>query len=219
LLATDARKWFKYFAGILFFAAIFVSFSRSFEVGLAAALMILFIFKIRSDAKNGFKWLLRAMLLAVLGYLVVGLISGAVFGATVSRFSISDSAASTRMAELSPLWSQIKKAPVFGSGFGITLTFKSEDPRVTTTNPTGMYTTSAFEWGYLDILMKIGIVGLGIYLYLIWKIGAGLWKKRADNYNFGLFLGLVALLAINIFSPYLNHPLGIGYLMILTALI
>jgi O-antigen ligase len=123
------------------------------------------------------------------------------------------------MAELSPLGAQIKKAPVFGSGFGTTLTFKSEDPRVTTVNPTGMYTTSAFEWGYLDITMKIGIVGLGIYLYLIWKIGTGLWKKRADNYNLGLLLGLIALLVINIFSPYLNHPLGIGYLMILTALI
>lgn len=218
LLASDIRGWLKNIFGILFFAAIFVSFSRSFEVGLIVAVLILFILKIKNK-NGGFKWFINTACLAVLGYLLAAAISGAIFGATISRISISDSAASTRIAELRPLWDQIKKAPIFGSGLGTTLTFKSEDPRVTTTNPTGMYTTSAFEWGYLDILMKLGIIGMGIYLYLIWKIGRGLWLKRNENYNLGLFFGFIALLIVNIFSPYLNHPLGIGFLMILTSLI
>jgi len=219
IFGNTSKKVF-YFCGSLFLAAIFISLSRSFEVGLAAAIIFGLIFIFLKERPAFLTSLARVFIIAAIGFLTVGLICNGFFSAAGGRaIEIGGGAAATRLAELKPLWEQIKKNPLLGSGFGTMLTFKSEDPRVLQTNPAGMYTTAAFEWGYLDILMKIGVVGLGIYLYLLWKIGCGLWLKRNENYNFGLFLGLITLLVINIFSPYLNHPLGIGYLLILTALI
>jgi O-antigen ligase len=83
-------------------------------------------------------------------------------------------------------------------------------------SPDGQFTTYAFEWGYLDILLKIGLAGLVVYLLLIVKIWRSGWSlgREGDFMPFGLLLGIAALLATNFFSPYLNHPLGIGYLLL-----
>ncbi|HSD12466.1 MAG TPA: hypothetical protein VLC10_02810, partial [Patescibacteria group bacterium] len=43
-------------------------------------------------------------------------------------------------------------------------------------------------------------------------------QKQKAVVTAGLLAGAVALLATNVFSPYLNHPLGIGTLMLLGAL-
>ena len=90
--------------------------------------------------------------------------------------------------------------------------------RVTRENPDGEITTYAFEWGYLDTLLKIGALGLIIYLLFIARIiWLGVQKFEIRNSKFetlGLLTGLIALLALNITTPYLNHPLGIGYLIL-----
>ncbi|MFH0856970.1 MAG: hypothetical protein V1860_03675, partial [bacterium] len=123
-----------------------------------------------------------------------------------------------------------------------------------------------------DIILKIGLLGMAAYLWLIWKIfkegldiilskdhspsfeegergrfsmaGTGdlnsvLTKEECErkgviNYKncatenptptlpskgretliAGCFLGLIIILATSIFSPYMNHPLGIGYIML-----
>ena len=39
-----------------------------------------------------------------------------------------------------------------------------------------------------------------------------------NTLSLGMTLALVALLAVNIFSPYLNHPLGIGFIILSFAL-
>jgi O-antigen ligase len=139
-----------------------------------------------------------------------------------------EAGASSRWALWPELIKEIKAAPIFGQGFGATVTYISSDPRVLSESPTGEYTTFAFEWGWLDIWLKIGLFGLAAYLALMSKIiYAGL--KAIGRLDFliapntaallvpALIFGLAALSAVNFFSPYFNHPLGIGFLII-TAL-
>lgn len=133
-----------------------------------------------------------------------------------------ESAVSSRWNLLRPLWQEVKFNFIFGSGFGKTVTYQSQDPRQQERGQ-GIYTTYAFEWGYLDIWLKMGILGLISYLILIYKIWQKGWLKLktfTDNFQqkkslvLGFLLGIIVILATSIFSPYLNHPLGIGYLMI-----
>ncbi|OGF27643.1 hypothetical protein A2331_04500 [Candidatus Falkowbacteria bacterium RIFOXYB2_FULL_34_18] len=130
---------------------------------------------------------------------------------------------SSRWNLLPELWKEIKKAPILGSGFGATVTYKSNDPRVLETSINGNYTTYAFEWGWLDIWLKLGIGGLIAYSLLISRIlHIGFVNFPISNFKFqilGLLIGLIVISTINFFSPYLNHPLGIGYLILIAAIV
>jgi len=128
-----------------------------------------------------------------------------------------EAGASSRWQLLPPLWQEIKQAPIMGQGFGATVTYLTSDPRVLAASPSGVYTTYAFEWGWLDVWLKLGILGLLAYLILFAKIiFAGL--KINTALSLSLTGGLIILAAVNIFSPYVNHPLGIGYLLIAAAM-
>ncbi len=129
---------------------------------------------------------------------------------------LDEAAVRSRWDLLPPLGREIIKHPIIGSGFGTTVTYKSSDPRAVQVNPGGIFTTYAFEWGFLDIMLKIGLTGLIVYLLLIGKIWRSGWRlgQSGEFISFGLLLGLGALLATNFFSPYLNHPLGIGYIIL-----
>ena len=63
----------------------------------------------------------------------------------------------------------------------------------------------------------MGIFGLLTYGFLLWSILAILLKTDAQR-RIWLVPAFFALLALNSVSPYLNHPLGIGYLALLLAL-
>jgi O-antigen ligase len=144
-----------------------------------------------------------------------------------TRLNAKEAAISSRQSQLKPILTQIANHPLLGSGWGTEVTYKSDDPRIKNEkNPEGWTTTYAFEWGYLDIILKIGLLGLIIYLILIYTIVKQLYliyKKSSDPelraLIIGLNLGLFALLGVHMFTPYLNHPLGIGYLLLLLTLI
>ena len=72
-----------------------------------------------------------------------------------SRFA-GDQSLSTRWAILRPLVNKISVHPVLGSGFGSRITYKTSDPRALAEHPDGFYTTTAFEWGYLDMILEFG---------------------------------------------------------------
>jgi len=132
--------------------------------------------------------------------------------------SDNESAISSRWELLPAIWREIWHSPILGEGFGSTVTYKSSDPRVLERSPGGKYTTFAFEWGWLDIWLKIGFFGALIYLLTIFLIiKDGLRSEK--NINNGLAVSLIILTVINFFSPYLNHPLGIGFILITTLLI
>ena len=229
--------------------ALLISFSRSYWLGLGAGLIGLFLvlkFFQRLSWSKMFSAVGLIILIFVFAfdfiYLLVIFPSQASLtdfsGLVSQRFGLADEpAALSRWQQLGPLWQTIKQRPLFGSGFGTIVTYQSQDPRAIAKSG-GQYSTYAFEWGYLDIILKIGFAGLLAYLFLIYRIfkeGIMCLKSEIRNpkseinskfqtpnfkqqFVLGLLLGLIALIITNITSPYLNHPLGIGYLMLCSAI-
>ncbi|MFH0779535.1 MAG: O-antigen ligase family protein [Parcubacteria group bacterium] len=227
----------QYLAIIAFSAltAVLISLSRSFWLAMFVSILLLLafaIFKEKISAKDFLIAVFRLIFIGVMGY---GLIACVVnfpypnLGRVVDPSQMllgrasGDAAVSSRWSELPNLLKAIAKHPLVGSGWGATVTYVSQDPRIKNIlNPTGAYTTYAFEWGYLDIILKIGLIGLAAYLAVIWSIFADLkniWKQNEDRFFRALLLGfafaLIALLVTHAFSPYLNHPLGIGFIILL----
>lgn len=135
-----------------------------------------------------------------------------------------EAGASSRFSLLPELWESIKENPILGKGFGATVTYKSSDPRILEKDPTGMYTTFSFEWGWLDIWLKIGLLGVLIYLYFLFLFIFGNFISYAKNkkdfpiIEISLLLGLIIICCIHFFSPYMNHPLGIGYFILIVSI-
>lgn len=233
-----------YFLVIIFSAVNLVSLSRSNWLGILFGLLLFGFYLLYN---YGFKKsFLVCLIIFSSGILSVGLIVATVkfpYPNPMAGFSTSqllserakqlsgEAGVSSRWSLLNPLWNEIKTAPFFGKGFGATVTYKSSDPRVLEANPSGLYTTSAFEWGWLDIWLKIGFFGVLAYLSIFILLSKIIIKTIFLNKkNFSekgelatttpaLFIGLAVIALINTFSPYMNHPLGIGYLLIVTAMV
>src|SRR3989344_1089580 len=219
-------------------AVVILSFSRSFWVGGSAGLFALFfllIFVLKA------KWRsvgISAAYLAVVflaGFILIFALMNipprkgkpASLSSLVSERATTQEAARQSLMELlKPLWKGILKHPIIGSGFGATITYNSKDPRILQNNPTGEFTTFAFEWGYLDLWYKMGILGTLAYLGLIGSVLLALWrviKEKSEMVlaginiqaiSLGVFAALIALAAVHFFTPYLNHPLGIGFVIL-----
>ncbi|MDD4995497.1 MAG: O-antigen ligase family protein [Patescibacteria group bacterium] len=214
-------------------AVVLISLSRSFWLGAAVSLPIIFIFAL----------IRKISFLRIIGRATLGLLAlciGFMLIAAVVKFPIptpgagslgtmlleradigAEAAASSRWNLLPVLWQGIINEPFLGQGFGAQVTYISNDPRVRAEYPTGEYTTSAMEWGLLDIWYKIGILGIAAYLWLMVRLGkTGIvaYLKNSDNVMpLALTIGLVVLFITNFFTPYLNHPLGIGYLLLMSC--
>jgi O-antigen ligase len=144
-------------------------------------------------------------------------------GSFVNRVSLDsgEAAVASRWSLLPVMWHEIEKSPIIGFGYGKTITYKSSDPRVLQVNPDGQYTTYAFEWGYLSLWLKLGLLGLLAYMALIFSaVYKSLIKWHKKDFLAGaLGLGIMILVITNFFTPYLDHPLGIGYLLLAFVLI
>lgn len=228
-----------YFSLFLTASAFFISFSRSFWLGLFLAIfcwLALFIgrnyFKVFS---LHFKKIILVFLFGIFGS--IGLIFITVNfpypagGATefsqllFTRFTkgLGEAAAGSRLQMLKPLKNSISESWIIGQGFGKTISYYSADPRIIAGSPggTGLYETYALEWGYLDIWLKLGLIGSLIYLLVLVRFWYGVWKKalgKQDLFLLSLAISLAALYFLNITTPYLNHPLGIGYVLLVLVL-
>lgn len=210
--------------------ATILCFSRSNWVGGLTGLFFLLaisLIYLKVSFKDLLKISLIFTLIIILNIIFLYFISGN-FSPSLIKQRLSnlteDSAGISRLNQLPPLFKNIKENLLLGAGFGKTVTYQTNDPRVLKKAPSGWYTTSAFEWGYLDLLLKLGLFGFLAYLYLLMKIiksGLILIKKITDQQQLiilSLLVGLIALIFTNIFSPYLNHPLGFGYLLLIMAI-
>jgi len=211
--------------------SIIISFSRSFWLGFIGALILLLILlidKYKLSFTTVSKIMVNLIFITLLNLAFLYLISGSFSPALIrGRFNnlLNEPASTSRLQQLGPLWQNIKNNLILGTGFGKTVTYNSTDPRILNEFPDGHYSTYAFEWGYLDLLLKFGIIGFIIYLALLWKIlkrGGDLISNNLGHLDEILIIGLLggfgALLITNIFSPYLNHPLGLGYLLLLMVI-
>lgn len=220
-------------AGGLVGAGIIVSLSRSFWVALAVSGSILAVFAMKTARVKEYGiWIVKCAAIGICALCII--VSVVRFPLPSTNADLGLSAVSgrfTQEAAVGSRWSllpvmgyEIIKSPLIGFGFGKTLTYHSQDPRILEKNPSGEYTTYAFEWGYLDILLKIGAVGFVIYVVFtgfvlytgVRAMSAARRKGSGMMYScvLGLWLGMVALLITHFFTPYLNHPLGIAYLIV-----
>lgn len=139
--------------------------------------------------------------------------------AAESRIAFEPAAAS-RWNLLPVMWTAIREHPILGSGFGHTVTYISNDPRIREVNPSGQYTTYALEWGWLDIWLKLGLIGLIGIVGLIGKLSYTLWRYASNNRAALVALAVLIVLAtIHFFTPYLNHPLGLGILILISGML
>lgn len=243
-LYKEIRQNKKAYIGILVLDATclsvtLLSFSRSFWVGMLLSGIIILGFiiaKYKKHFKNYLRIFIESIGIIILALLLIfisinfpypsqGYISsGDVFK---NRLNFTDEAAiSSRWSLLPVLTNEASNHLILGQGFGKEITYQAKDPRILTEkNPQGWYTTYAFEWGYLDIILKIGLLGLGVYLYLLRKIfdqGWHVYKKLAQGYEkytiLGLLIAFIGLLIIHVFTPYINHPLGIGYIVLISVI-
>jgi hypothetical protein len=201
----------------LAWGVIFLSMSRSFWLGLLACLLLGLVISWKQIVKKLLFIIPTALLGAVLIFIVVvfpvpkaGSFS---LDSFANRLSSGEAAVASRWSLLPVLVKEIGQSPILGKGFGYSVTYQSSDPRVLANNPSGEYNTYAFEWGYLALWLKLGILGLISYLWLLSQnIIIGFKQK-----NF-LFLSLVLIGLIQIFTPYLDHPLGIALVVLIIVL-
>lgn len=241
LLKGRLRKniWLEVCVAVFAGAVGVLSFSRSFWVGLiigCGAIGLFLIYEIRSYYKKYIPAILRFVGILSMSLLLVWGWMNFPYPATryietgellKERFNISSEAAvSSRWNLLPVLIDKIKMRLIFGYGFGESVTYQARDPRImTVNNPDGWYTTYSFEWGYLDMMIKFGAVGFFIYMIMLSCLMINLYtlmnrfilQKNKRRIVFGFLSGLITLIVIHTFTPYLNHPLGIMYLLMIQA--
>lgn len=215
-------------------ASTLISLSRSNWMGMVVAFCVLPLlvwragFPIIAWMRNSALTVIASMVLGLIliaGIILVpfppagGSFSGSLFGSRALTFD-NEAGVGSRWALLSPLWQAIAKQPIMGQGFGTEVTYTTQDPRLLAQNPTGEYTTFIFEWGYHDLWLKLGLFGLASYAYLLFVLMRAGWHYLGHSEPgseqilvIGLLTGVVSLLVTHTTSPYINHPLGISYLL------
>lgn len=222
---------------IIFASTLIISLSRSFWIGFVAGGATLFIAVYTTHSrliKLGIKTLVLRLLagfyLIISAVALLWLVLAFPFppGANVSGFGDllseraldgSDAAISSRWNLLPAMMDVIAEHPIIGSGFGTIVAFESDDPRVREIYPDGLWRTYAFEWGWLDAWLKMGLLGPIALIWLGVTVSLGLIRGFNTAHGWlqvGLFASLVALFVTHVFSPYLNHPIGLGFIIFLT---
>lgn len=231
-------RWGFVFATALF-SSILVSLSRSFWMGMLAAglgflaaIALLYkpcLRKMLQPVSDGILSLLISLVFITAVVLfpfpsTSGEFSaGSLFGQRALTFS-GEAGVGSRWNLLPALWDEVNDHIFLGKGFGEEVTYVTEDPRLLAINPTGEYTTFVFEWGYLDLWLKFGLLGLLVYAaFVVLVIKQGwmvVWNRRLREtqdsqtlLTLGFLLGGIAMLVTHTFSPYLHHPLGIAFLL------
>ncbi len=223
-------KIFFYTLSILNLSAIIVSFSRSYWLGVVIAFIFLFFILVFQKQKIKIIFLnyIKLFGVIVLSILLIFILlkipnTHINFADMLSgRVSEGDSSSNSRMELLHPMLRDIKNSPIIGYGMGHEISYYSLDPRNKNVfNPTGLTTTYSFEWGWLSFWLKMGIFGLIFYISLSLKIMRDSVRLiRTNNVIFiSLLLSFLAVLAVHIFSPYLDHPLGIGFVILIICII
>lgn len=199
-------NWFISAVLIIFFITILLGFSRSIWIGLLGA-FIYFLFYL--PWKKSLKVIFCGGVVLIIAALSLRFMAPQAFSLYLGRLGsivkpAEESAGNNRLKMLPPLFEKISAHPVLGNGFGTTIEYESIVPE-----KYGTLRVFVFEWAYLDTLLKIGSLGLIIYLFFLFKI----FKELGHNKYLCWQVIMLALLLVNITTPYLNHPLGIGLIL------
>ncbi len=174
---------------------------------LAFVLSILIIFIVNRKLRQLF------VILTVVGVLVV-------YSPVGKRFSSGNLASNVRIQQMFLCWEVVKDHPLVGIGYGMqtfgqnldlaayTKKIKSEYPEQKFTNqiladPHNLYT---------DILVRTGIIGFIMFMWLILTAYCSLFKFISERDKFNSDLGpvimasLSSFLLIGFFEPVFSHP-------------
>lgn len=225
----NLRSWLLLGISSLLLAEVIVSLSRSFFLGVGVAgLVSLFIVLREAGILGATRLAIRWMQVGVGAIIIVGILfffplpyspNSSLLTAWQSRVTAGDAASASRWKLLPAMWDVVKKHPILGSGFGATVTYTSQDPRVVRATG-GVYTTYAFEWGWLEHWIKFGVIGIPLIGYLLWSLGKRLQATNLRREEKMLFvLSLITLATVHLSTPYLNHPLGFAWLILLEGVV
>jgi O-antigen ligase len=133
------------------------------------------------------------------------------------RSMASDPSGAIRLALLPDIFRSIKKSPWLGSGLGTTVTYT--DPLTSQ-----VMTRSQFDWGYLEMIAELGIIGTIVYLIFLMSILSNLFFRLAESNDkqslyLGLIAGAIALFVVNITTPALFQGFGVIYFVVMIAMI
>jgi O-antigen ligase len=230
---SKKERAFYFLLSTFYLTVVIVSLSRSFWLGLAGGLLFAggyFLFK--KEWRKFLKLIGIFLGTAIFSFLIVIAVLKFPYPAPLSGDSLEmfknratqlggEAAISSRWNLLPVIWQEIERAPIIGYGWGKTITYKSMDPRVLQKNPNGEYTTFAFEWGWLDLWLKIGFLGLLSFIIFISVLAINLGRNIKNNFlkipSLGLIAALVSSCVVHFFTPYLNHPLGIGFILLVLS--
>ena len=217
-------------------AAIIASMSRTYWVAIVAAAIVCLVItifgkRLKQLVRSIPMFALTSIASIALLWVIVAVpifqsagsnIFGDLFAERATK--VSDAAIDSRQQLLDPMLAIVFDAPIAGHGYGKNVTYETSDPRYIDNHDTNIVSTYAFEWGWLDIWIKMGIVGLFVFVLLLIQILRDLYygyrQDKAKRWLYvGLALTVIALAATHFFSPYLNHPIGWGTLAVVIALI
>lgn len=213
--------WSRFIFLSIISAALLISLSRSFWLGGIIAVLFLliniFIFNKQKFCLNILRILAiacSAFLLVQIFYNVPNINSVNILQKRASQ--TNEASINSRLQLIDPLWQGIKEYPIIGHGFGKQITYYSEDPRVN-----GIQSVYAFEWGWLDMWLKAGIVFVLAFVYWLWLLYKRAYAIVKHDMQLSLFVltSLISLIIIHFFTPYLNHPLGLALLTLVTILL
>jgi O-antigen ligase len=230
-MTVKQKQWKLLLVGGLVYSTILLGLSRSFWVGLAPTVIVAAIMLWNAHKptfKRAMKYVglhLGALVAGVAMILIAAMFpmpgldvsSDGLLGSFVDRTTESnDVAVSSRWNLLDPMMEAIKDQPVLGHGFGKAVTYITDDPRAREINPSGEWTVVAMEWGWLELWIKMGVMGVVGFLYLAYGYIRRLWAYQSTAHAWigtALTAMIMFIYATHVFSPYLNHPIGLGILL------
>lgn len=201
-----------------------LNFSRIYFLALAAGLLVL---AFKHPLKRWFVISTMTVLssLIIFSFLSLSASRGQSMGLELLGLRVSgttalqtDTSGAIRLAMLPDIFRQLKSTPWLGSGLGATVMYI--DP-VTKE----VITRTQFDWGYLEMLAEMGIVGTTIFFLFfftaIYRLARHAYSSINTNPAFvrGLLAGAIALLIINITTPALFHGFGILYIVLILVVI
>ncbi len=217
------ERW-TWLLGTLSVIELILSLSRSFWIGVVVGCVVMVVVarkmitrtSLMTTTKNSLIILVSAfaLILATLWFPFPRSGGGDLTGLISSRVDTEDQAATSRWSLLPAMLKVIERHPIWGSGFGATVSYQSYDPRAVQQTISGSYTTHAFEWGWLTFWLQFGLFGPMIVAWLLIDITTRVWGSKLSPWIRVAIIGsLIGLAVLHVLTPYLNHPLGIFLMM------
>lgn len=201
------------FLAIVLSLVLLINFSRAYFLGLLVGLLL---FKVFLPWRKWIIFLLIAVLILIVEFNVIYFITtnhwtglGFLSGRLGTIVQPEDEMSSlTRLRILPGLLTNIKNNLLTGTGLGTTITYNDPLSQI-------LKSTYYIDWGWLQLLVDLGLLGLVAYLIWLGQMIIGLIKKIRVNASstvyVGLLAGLLALMIATLTGPFLFHPLGIFY--------